>query len=355
MKTLLVTACGLSSRFEGLRPKWMLTHPIGELMLARSISGLGFDSFDKICFSFLKEHFDKYECLDGIKKCIKELGISSKSEIKLFPHRTKDQAQTVYESIGLFNIKGSFLVKEVDNYFEHNSLNEDNTVCYSDLNDTTRINPTNKGYVVLNKDKIQKMVEKKVVSTTFSCGAYQFRDADYFRETYRELSETTSENLYLSTVIDFMISKGEIFRGAKVKDYIDWGTKEDWLNYCNEFATIFCDLDGTLLTSSGEYFKPYWEEAKPIQENVDKLNQLHDSGKAKIIITTARKKKFKTLTIEQLEKYNIKYHELIIGLNHCQRILINDFAPSNPYPSATALNLKRNDNNLSALLNILHD
>lgn len=350
MKTLLITACGLSSRFEGLRPKWMLTHPNGRLMLTQSISGLNLEAFDRICFSFLQEHFDEYQCMDGIKKCIQELGVLEKSEIKLFPNRTKDQAQTVYESLDLFNIEGSFLVKEIDNYFEFDCLDDGNIVCYSDLNDTTSINPTNKGYVVTDGKKIKKMVEKKVVSTTFSCGAYQFENANYFKKAYQELRKVNSDNLYLSTVIDLMISEGQDFYAAKAENYLDWGTKEDWLDYCSDFATIFCDLDGTLLTSSGEYFKPHWEEARPIQENVDKLNQLYDSNKVKIIITTARKEKFKDLTVEQLKRYNIKYHDLIIGLGHCKRILINDFATTNPYPSAKAINIKRNHNTLADFL-----
>ena len=33
MKNLIVTAAGLSSRFEGLKPKWMLTHPKGNWMI----------------------------------------------------------------------------------------------------------------------------------------------------------------------------------------------------------------------------------------------------------------------------------------------------------------------------------
>ena len=73
MKTLLITACGLSSRFEGLRPKWLLTHPKGNIMLIEALSGLDFSQFDKICFSFLQEHFTEYECLVGIKKAISEL------------------------------------------------------------------------------------------------------------------------------------------------------------------------------------------------------------------------------------------------------------------------------------------
>ena len=350
MKTLLITACGLSSRFEGLRPKWMLTHPNGNLMLTQSVSGLDFSQFDKIYFTFLSEHFEKYDCLDGIMKCIARLGIGKKSEIILLSERTKDQAHTVHKALTSCNIQGSFLVKEIDNYFEYDCKEEGNVVCYCDLNDITKINPSNKGYVILEDDSVIKMVEKEVVSSTFSCGGYQFNDAKDFCQAYEALVAESSEPLYLSKVIDFMIFDGKKFKSAKVKNYHDWGTREDWFEYRSQFATIFSDLDGTLVTSSGEYFPPFWEEAKPIQKNINKLNELYDSGKTKIIITTSRRSSAKELTIKQLKKLNIKYHDLILDLHHSQRILLNDFAPSNPYPTAKAFNLKRNDDNLDELL-----
>ena len=41
---------------------------------------------------------------------------------------------------------------------------------------------------------------------------------------------------------------------------------------------------------------------------------------------------------------------LVMGLPHCQRIVINDFARSNPYPSCSAINIPRNENNLKEFL-----
>ena len=38
--------------------------------------------------------------------------------------------------------------------------------------------------------------------------------------------------------------------------------------------------------------------------------------------------------------------KIIFNLPHCKRYLINDYAPTNPYPSAIAININRNDDNL---------
>ena len=84
--------------------------------------------------------------------------------------------------------------------------------------------------------------------------------------------------------------------------------------------------------------------------NKDYINKLYETGKVRIIFTTARKSKFKDETILQLEKCQIKYHKIIFDLLHCQRILVNDFSSSNSFPTAKAVNLPRNNDNLEQYL-----
>ena len=67
-------------------------------------------------------------------------------------------------------------------------------------------------------------------------------------------------------------------------------------------------------------------------------------------MTTARKNTFKDITINQLEKYKIPYDNIIFDLFHCKRYLINDFSQTNLFPSAIAINLKRDANNLADYL-----
>ena len=44
MKNLIITAAGLSTRFEGLKPKWMLTHPKGNWMIVEALKNFDFDN-----------------------------------------------------------------------------------------------------------------------------------------------------------------------------------------------------------------------------------------------------------------------------------------------------------------------
>ena len=65
---LILPVGGLSSRFPGVKPKWLLTHPNGNLMITEAIKGLELDSFDNIYLVTIKEHVEKYDFINGIEK-----------------------------------------------------------------------------------------------------------------------------------------------------------------------------------------------------------------------------------------------------------------------------------------------
>ncbi|MEI6654564.1 MAG: hypothetical protein WCP45_07335 [Verrucomicrobiota bacterium] len=62
--------------------------------------------------------------------------------------------------------------------------------------------------------------------------------------------------------------------------------------------------------------------------------------------TTARPKRFEEITRLMLADLGFTDFELLMAINHSRRVLINDYAPSNPYPSAEAINMKRDSDNL---------
>ena len=349
MKNLIVTAAGLSSRFEGLKPKWMLTHPKGNWMIVEALKSFDFESVDKVYLGFLKEHIVKYNCHDAIMLCIKELGIENKTELVVLDERTDSQPHTVYKIISKANIKGQIIIKEVDNKFNY-KIQDGNFMCYYDLNKTTSINPSNKSYITIGDDGyISGLVEKKVISSTFGCGSYSFEDSDEYCK-YFEMLSRSSKNLYLSDIIKKMVEDGIKFSPVLVTNYIDWGTKEDWFNYVRQYKTLFVDIDGTLVKSSGKYTPPYWGETEGIKKNINFLNKLYDTGKVYIILTTARPSSARDITLTQMKKENIKYDNIIFDLFHANRTLINDYGTSNPYPTCDAVNIVRNSDELERFL-----
>ena len=96
--------------------------------------------------------------------------------------------------------------------------------------------------------------------------------------------------------------------------------------------------------NSGKYGKNNWSTGlKPIEKNIEKLKSLYNLG-AQIVITTARPESYKQTIINLLGSYGIIAHSVICGLNHSQRVLINDFAETNPYPAAIGISIIRNGN-----------
>ena len=59
MKTLIIPCAGKSNRFPNMKPKYMLTHPDGKLMIEKAIEHMNvdiFDSFDNKIKKFFKEN-----------------------------------------------------------------------------------------------------------------------------------------------------------------------------------------------------------------------------------------------------------------------------------------------------------
>jgi len=121
MKNLIIPMGGKSSRFPGMRPKWMLTHPLtGNLMCVESIRGINLDFFDQIYFVFLKEHEDLYNASEAIKKSIRNTisvgTVLDRINTIVLDMPTNSQAETVYTAIQKTGINGFIYIKDSDGY-----------------------------------------------------------------------------------------------------------------------------------------------------------------------------------------------------------------------------------------------
>ena len=351
MRTLIVPMAGKSSRFPNMRPKWMLTHPMtNRFMVTESILGLNLDFFDSIYFICLQEHEDRYQFFKGFAEELKEIGLDKKSNIILLSNQTKSQSETVYNFLSNYSIDGFIFIKDSDGYYQCDLIEEKNQIAYFDLNDMDDINARTKSYIEIDINRmVTNIVEKQVISSTFSSGGYGFSEAKEFCSTYEKLKNMEGE-CYVSHVIFEMMLSGSIFYGTKTSNFKDWGTIDSWNKYKSQYKCLFVDIDGVLVTNSSIHFPPYIGNGNPLQSNIDYLNSLHKQGRVKIVLTTSRPKYMKDLTVLELEDKKILYDELIMGLPHCKRVVINDFAKSNSYPSCEAINIVRNSDNLEDFL-----
>jgi hypothetical protein len=348
MNTLILPVCGKSSRFPGVRPKFLLTHPSGNSILTEAIRGLDLKVFDKIAIVGLQCHQDEYGYVDPlIVELDKEYDLGDKLQIVLLKTNTDNQPSSVVKGIEELGIEGQISIKDCDNYFKVDRL-DNNFVGVYGLDKLKSVNANNKSYIKFGScGEIVNIVEKYIISNEFCCGIYGFKDAKDFVSAYYKLKEC--DNLYISHIIYQLILDGTLFFAKSVDDYVDWGTLEDWQSFIGQYATLFVDIDGVLVENSGKLIDPKWGDTKCIKKNVDLINKLYDSGKCYIILTTTRD--CQSLTENQLKQGGLKgWHRLIMGLPYCKRVLINDYSDTNPYPSAIAINLERNNDKLEKLI-----
>ena len=111
----------------------------------------------------------------------------------------------------------------------------------------------------------------------------------------------------------------------------------------NRPVTIFCDIDGTLVTHS----KPT-DSQKPthklnlLEGTIEKILEWDKLG-YNIILTTGRKESLRNITEIQLSQVGIIYDQLIMGIGGGKRYLINDRKPNGSEDYAIAINLIRNE------------
>jgi hypothetical protein len=115
--------------------------------------------------------------------------------------------------------------------------------------------------------------------------------------------------------------------------------------YYKENETL-CKFDS--YDACERYGRVFWI----LRKNIDLIQRLYKSGKVKIILTTSRPEEMRSVTIEEMDRNGILYDQLIMGLPHCKRILINDFANTNQYPSCEVINILRNSDNLSDFITL---
>ena len=349
MVSLLLPIAGHSSRFPNLNPKWSLTHPRGYMMVVEAIRGLDLTAVERIYVIGLREHDEAFQLRSALSEQFAALGLGDVTEFVLLDERTASQPESIARGIRQAGITGPIYIKDSDNYFRDRPT-AGNSIAGYDLHLLEKVDARSKSYFEVNGDGyVTNVVEKRIVSSRFCVGGYSFLDAAQFLE-YFDRYAAESQDLYISTLVYGLILDDVPFRHTEVEEYVDWGTLREWRTYTTQYSTLFVDLDGTLVFNSAQYTTPRWGESDGIQANIDVVNHLYDSGKVHVVITTARKESYRDATYAQLDRLGVQFHSVVFDLPHGKRIVVNDYAPSNPFKSAEAINIKRNSSDLKEML-----
>lgn len=344
MNTLIIPCAGKSSRFPNMKPKYMLTHPDGKLMIEKAMENINLDVFDRIIVTIVKQHDEKYDAKLWMEQVFANC---PKVEICMLDDFTSSASETIYLTLKKMDVIGSFVIKDSDNRVGvHFGKQIKNMIVGYDLHkhrDVTNI--PGKSFLIVNEQGvIQDIIEKQVVSNVICLGVYCFENVDDFVCAYEKMqSHQISGEMYISHVISYMLSSDKyVFETTMADSYDDWGTLDEWKKVQKQYRTYFIDVDGVIMKNSGKYGKTNWyNNTTMLDENIEILKKLQDNG-AQIVITTSRTEEFRTALEKMLNDAGLKPYAILTGMNHAARVVVNDFAPTNPYPSGIAITLPRN-------------
>ncbi|MBV9990866.1 MAG: hypothetical protein JOZ72_06180 [Alphaproteobacteria bacterium] len=346
-RTLLLPCAGRSTRYPGVRPKWMLTLPEGGLALSRAAASVPRGAYGRIVAAVRAEHDELYGAADLLKRTFGEI------DVVVFDRDTNGPADTVAQMIRKARIGGAIAIKDADSFFDAGPLPSSSFVALSDVRRSPEMsNVGGKSFAVVNENGlVVEMIEKSLASNYVSVGLYGFEDAGAFLDTFGAVAAANEGGeIFVSQVMNRAIAGGEVILPHFVSNFIDVGTLPDWRRYVRARGSVLADLDGVVFQNHSAHFPPFWDEADiAIEENVAVLKSWQDQG-AQLIFVTARPEAYRAKTEQALRHLGLNPHALVMNCNHGRRFLVNDHAASNPYPSAVAISIERNSAKLSDYL-----
>lgn len=219
-KTLIVPVAADKAEYADGLPYVFGFDRDGVLICIKSILGLNLSKFDKIYFTVLKKHDEKFFIVDILNLQFKRLGIRN-AKVVVLDNPTQDQAETVYQTITKEGIEGSIFIKDSDCYFK-TELSEGNSIAIYPIEELEILAPKDKSYVAVDDMYyLTNIIEKSVVGHYINAGGYSLNRADDFVDYYLRLRDYG--RLYISHIIYAMLLDKKSFRPMLVEDYKDWG------------------------------------------------------------------------------------------------------------------------------------
>ena len=196
----------------------------GIMLCIDAIRGLNLSAFNKVYFTILRKHVDRFSIDEMMKLQFKRLGLNNVSVVVL-DEPTVSQAETLYQTIKKARIEGAIFIKDADGYYKAN-IERRNGIAIYPLESMSIVDPQHKSYVAVDDMYyITNVIEKRVIGHFFNAGGSCFEDSQEFCGYYEQLSEK-SEKMYVSHIIYQMLLNKKKFRPIEVSGFVDWGNKE---------------------------------------------------------------------------------------------------------------------------------
>lgn len=308
--------------------------------------------YSEISIGIQEKHNQEYNATEILHHLCEKLDINL--TVLTIKGLSRGPADTVHQIINNHGIKGPIIVKDADNLVSFPNVTNKhglNFIVTGSLREFNISDVHSKSFVKLDqRGLIQDIFEKQIISSEVCLGVYGFDQASDYLQSYAEVSTINiSTELYVSMVISNLILNGHLFNSIRATAFTDWGVWARWKDERKKFSTYFIDFDGTLVKNTGRFGHPNWDsEFEPLIENLIHISKLYKEG-AQIIITTSRPLKYKGAIKSFLKEWKIIPKYVITNLYHSTRIIINDHAETNPFPSCKAISIPRDGNILEYL------
>ena len=232
---LIVPMLNASKKYENSVPiEFQYDNDTGKINCVKSIEGLKvnyLETFDKIYFIILSKHEKKYHLADKIMLSIKNSPLNGIECIFTFvDYPTSSQAETIYNELKKYDIKGPIFIKDADNMCICDKELKGNSVLVYSLENTPIVDPQHKSYITVDDQNfVTNIIEKRIVSNLFNCGGYSFKTALDFIEAYEAIQqfEDIANHMYISHIIYWLILNKKLkFRPIEAIGYEDFELKE---------------------------------------------------------------------------------------------------------------------------------
>jgi len=322
-------------------------------------------SVKNLYFVILKEHIKKFDAINRLKKIF---GDSIK--IIVIPKLTSGPADTARIALKKINNNNPIIINDSDHYFNGNALfNEIIKIkktkeVYGIINTTNTnskkpnwsyINENDKGKLIGVKEKDIKLAQSNARGII---GSYFFSNKKIFLNEANKIIKANNNNkeFFISEVINNLIKKNKKFNVCFTKKIYPLGNYEqvkkfekkfDFKDFYPEPKTIIIDFDGVLIRhddagGSNSKQKKFIYPTKAISSNVDLIKNEYKNGSF-IVVMSARPENERKNVMNELSKFKINYHKILLGVASGSRVVINDKKKSHPnIKTAIAIETRRN-------------
>lgn len=237
---IIMPMAGEGSRFlkEGFTtPKPLILHK-GKTLFQRAISSVdAIEAPKKYSFIVRKEHIEKYDIENKIKKLIPE------ANVFYVEKTTRGAVETCLLAKNAIDMNDSILIMDCDLEFRSKAYNEGITdILAKDFKNVdggmlVSFNASEPRYSYAEVDEnntVIRTAEKEVISNHALCGAYFFSKAESFLNAANALlneANFSKPEFYVSLLYNYLLKNGETVKLAEMEEYYSYGTPEELKKY----------------------------------------------------------------------------------------------------------------------------